>query len=371
MEYGLGCVLSPDDDRDYLAKDYITMGVRPNSYFPDKIAPILNQGSVCSCVPHTFATMKWYHERRERHSEYEYSTDYTYHDREDTDHQGHGMIMRQAAKNFVNNGTVLKSYLPSNTEYPNPNIKSIISTLEDLAIEYKSDKYIRSNTVSEICEATYQYGACAIAIPVKTSFMSFYNKYKDNCILPIPKEDEQLFGYHAICVIGYDEDGIWIQNSWGKLWGWNGIAKIPYDYPISESWTVIDYVKVWDIIKMTIDDKHLYVNGNISYMDVSPFIIAGRTFIPARYIAESLGAKVSWNHIKRTVTITFDDINISLTIDNKTAQVNGETVQLDTAPLICNNRTYVPLRFVAEQLGADVEYIDSEQKIIIRKERKA
>ena len=70
MEYerGFGAVLSPHDSRDYQAKDYITMGVRPLSYFPDFEIPVLDQGSVGSCVAHALATLKYCQEHRERKS---------------------------------------------------------------------------------------------------------------------------------------------------------------------------------------------------------------------------------------------------------------------------------------------------------------
>ncbi|MDD3427568.1 MAG: copper amine oxidase N-terminal domain-containing protein, partial [Caldisericia bacterium] len=55
-----------------------------------------------------------------------------------------------------------------------------------------------------------------------------------------------------------------------------------------------------------------------------------------------------------------------LTINNKTADVNGRKVQLDVAPIIVKGRTFVPVRFVSENLGASVEWIAEEEKIIVK-----
>lgn len=371
-EFALGCIPSPEDERDYLAKDYITMGVRPMTYFPDKIAPILSQGFVGSCVSHTLATVKWYQERRERLSEQEYSTDFTYHNRRSTDHQEKGLIVREGLKNFVEDGTVLKKYLPTNTEYPDATTKTIVVALKGLAKEYKSDKYVRTYDPMELCDSIYQYGAALIAIKDYISFQGFVLRHEDDCMLPMPNtQTEPFLGYHAVTAIGYDTDGLWIQNSHGNLWGWNGIAKIPWDYPITEMWTIVDHKKNWDILSMTVDSKDLYVNGKLSFMDVPPIIVENRTFTPARYVAENLGAKVIWGSKKRTVTIEHpDNISIVMTIGSKTAIVNGTPVNMDVAPFIHNNRTYTPARFVAEYLRADVEYLDKERKVVIRKERK-
>lgn len=70
-----------------------------------------------------------------------------------------------------------------------------------------------------------------------------------------------------------------------------------------------------------------------------------------------MGSKVDWNGDDKTVTITDEGNNVIIAIDSTEAQINGESVTLDVSPKIINSRTYVPLRFVAEALNADVQYI--------------
>ena len=89
--------------------------------------------------------------------------------------------------------------------------------------------------------------------------------------------------------------------------------------------------------------------------------------LPIRFIAEALGAKVKWNESQRSVIIEKDDIKIVIYIDSDKAIVNNKTVTLDSPAFIENDRTYLPLRFVSENLGADVEWIEKTQEVIITK----
>lgn len=293
-QHTFGCVLSPDDERDYQTKDYVTMGVRPRTWMPKKLAPVLNQGQVGSCVAHTLATMKWYHEYRERKSEENYSTDFIYHNRRADDYQGYGMMVREAVRNLTEDGVVKHHLLPTNTEYPSQVCKDFILALLPEATEFKGKSYVRARTKDEICEAIYQHGAVCVAIKVMASFNSFYFRDDDTMTLPLPLPDEHFYGYHAITAIGYTEQGIVIQNSWGEHWGNKGLAILPWDYEINEAWFVIDEVKLWNMLEFKIGEKEYKKNGELITADVAPFIEDDRTFVPLRIVAEALGADVEW-----------------------------------------------------------------------------
>lgn len=297
-----GVVPSPLDERDYKAREHIAMGVRPQAYYPKVIAPILNQGQIGSCVAHAMSTMKWYQEYEERKGSFELSTDFFFHNRKPTDWQGDGMIPREACANLVEDGGVLRHKLPTNTKYPNSDIKAIVDELKG-ATDFHGEKYVRCKTKDEICEAIYQYKAVIVVIPVYSSFNAFRNRTSDNNTLPIPTEKENFFGYHAICGIGYDEEGILVQNSWGTNWGQYGTAKIPYDYPISECWGVIDRMKNWDIIELGVGSTKATVNGVEKTLDAPATIMNSRTMVPLRFISEALGCDVEWLEKERKVVI--------------------------------------------------------------------
>lgn len=118
---------------------------------------------------------------------------------------------------------------------------------------------------------------------------------------------------------------------------------------------------------LTIGEKAAKVFGKTKSNDVAPVIKNSRTMLPARFVAENLGAKVEWNEEKGLVTVTGNDVTILLTIGSDKATVNGKEVSLDSPAFIENDRTYTPVRFIAEALGAKVEWLEKEQKVIITK----
>ena len=100
------------------------------------------------------------------------------------------------------------------------------------------------------------------------------------------------------------------------------------------------------------------VNGTeISFPDAKPFIDSnGRTQVPVRFVAEALGATVGWDPVAKRVDIGRGGISISMTIGVKEIVVLNVKKPMDTAPIILESRTFVPLRFVSEGFGSKVEW---------------
>lgn len=125
-------------------------------------------------------------------------------------------------------------------------------------------------------------------------------------------------------------------------------------------------------IILTIGEKTAKAFGEAKTNDVAPKIVNDRTMLPARFVAESLGAKVDWDEDKQLVTIVGineknEEVTILITIDSDIALVNGEEVKLDSPAFIENDRTYTPLRFISENLGAKVDWNEEQQKVTITK----
>ncbi|MCL2388617.1 MAG: copper amine oxidase N-terminal domain-containing protein [Defluviitaleaceae bacterium] len=101
-------------------------------------------------------------------------------------------------------------------------------------------------------------------------------------------------------------------------------------------------------------------NGSLVFGDAAPFIDAdtNRTMVPIRAIAEGLGAAVSWNDITRTVTIELEDNFVNITIGTPLPDGMGTAV-------IVHDRTFVPVRYVSEILGADVRWDDVSRAVYI------
>lgn len=116
---------------------------------------------------------------------------------------------------------------------------------------------------------------------------------------------------------------------------------------------------------LTIGSKVVLVDGKAIVNDVAPVIKDSRTFLPIRIVAEELGADVAWNEAEQSVTIGKGDTEIVIYIGQPFATVNGEPVALDAPAFIENDRTYLPVRFVAENLGADVVWDATAQTVTI------
>lgn len=104
------------------------------------------------------------------------------------------------------------------------------------------------------------------------------------------------------------------------------------------------------------NDITVKINGEPLSFDVPPQLIKDRTMVPLRAIFEALGAQVDWNGATRTVTATRGDTVVVSTIGSRAMYINGTARTMDVEPVIVNDRTLVPARFVAEAFDCDVEW---------------
>lgn len=103
-------------------------------------------------------------------------------------------------------------------------------------------------------------------------------------------------------------------------------------------------------IKIEIDNKRIYP-------DSSPMIVEERTLVPIRAVAEEMGYRVSWDGVNQIVTMTDGYTTLEFQINNYIALKNGyKEISLDVPPVIFDDRTYLPLRAVAEAMDADVNW---------------
>lgn len=112
----------------------------------------------------------------------------------------------------------------------------------------------------------------------------------------------------------------------------------------------------------TSKDIRIEINGQIVESDVAPFIENDRTLVPVRIISESLGYKVDWNSQDKIVTVS-DKIQVQIgsnLIENKE---DGSQIQIEAPAQIKDDRTFVPIRAIAEILGRQVDW-DSDNRIV-------
>ncbi len=109
------------------------------------------------------------------------------------------------------------------------------------------------------------------------------------------------------------------------------------------------------------------VDGNeIVFPDAQPYIDAReRTLVPIRFVSEAMGAEVSWDNDTRTVGIVKDRDEVSYTIGEFRAYLNGQLMSFDSYGIIKEDRTMVPLRFISELLACRVEWDESTETVAI------
>lgn len=127
-------------------------------------------------------------------------------------------------------------------------------------------------------------------------------------------------------------------------------------------------------LSFQIGNPRFSVNGLQVVIDAGrentvPVIIDDRTFLPIRAIAEALGGKADFSNMgdQKIVNIKYGNNSISFVIGVQVAFKNREALSMDAAPVILNDRTYVPVRFIAENMGFEVEWDEVTQTVTITK----
>lgn len=115
-------------------------------------------------------------------------------------------------------------------------------------------------------------------------------------------------------------------------------------------------------IKLQIGSRIVNVDNEAVIYDAAPVIRNDRTLVPIRIITEALGGKVDWNGATKEVTLSINDKEIKMTI-GKTLEKYG------VAPVIIDGRTFVPVRFVADELGAEVAWDEAPKTVTIKTAR--
>ena len=131
-------------------------------------------------------------------------------------------------------------------------------------------------------------------------------------------------------------------------------------FTIENNGTLKDFVAENTIVKLTIGSKQAYINNVAHTLDAAPINRNNRTMLPVRFLANAFGVDndgIKWDGETRTATLTNSEVTIVVTIDAPYMTVNGEKVELDAPAIIENNRTYLPVRAIANALGVSNDNI--------------
>ena len=101
------------------------------------------------------------------------------------------------------------------------------------------------------------------------------------------------------------------------------------------------------------------IGGEYVKFEKNPVLIDGTTYLPVRFFCESLSADVEWEDSTKTVTVSTDEDIIKFRIGSKLANVNGDSVKTGGSAILIDDRTYLPFRFIAETMGGTVSWEDN------------
>jgi len=148
------------------------------------------------------------------------------------------------------------------------------------------------------------------------------------------------------------------------LWGWGD----GYTGDGTEWWRTVPVLIKSDAAQPseTFDTIKVDVNGQALAFEQFPVLMNDTTLVPMRTIFETLGARISWDAASAAVTALKDGLELRIAIGADAAEVNGQSVKLDHPAVLLNGTTLVPVRFIAESLGARVGWDDTTKTVSIQ-----
>lgn len=149
-----------------------------------------------------------------------------------------------------------------------------------------------------------------------------------------------------------------------------------FDTPFMDRVSAEDRAKVeasveayWEAYRAEKERITVSVDGTLLILDTEVQVQSERTLIPIRAVAEALGADVEWVQETNEIIITRAGSTVTMTLDDPTADVDGEMVEMDVAPFAENERTYIPVRYVAEFFGQQVEWNETAHRVEITEDK--
>lgn len=140
-------------------------------------------------------------------------------------------------------------------------------------------------------------------------------------------------------------------------------------YRVRSSSTMIASSQQRNFIILTIDRPNMIVNGVSEEIDPGrgtvPVITSGRTMVPIRAIVEAMGGSVAWDGSDNRITLNARGNQVEMWLNRNELRVNGRMERMDVAPVSIDGRTFVPLRFSADNLDATAEWINSTREVVI------
>jgi len=216
------------DDRDHMAEQiYVAMGVSEGAYpstldLRSNMPPIRSQGSRPTCAAFSATAIKEWQEKTDSGFSGYMSPEFIYFHRSNKPDEG--MYSRNVMDILLKKGCCQEISLTYATKEPTEIPPEVLTS----AANYKIKEYARIETTEGLKTALYQNGPCYISFPMYDGNPEFWRK---------KSEDSKSRGGHAVVVVGYNDKGFILRNSWGTYFGDRGYVLYPYE----------DWGSHWDI----------------------------------------------------------------------------------------------------------------------------
>lgn len=244
-----GVVESSYDARDYK--------IKADSEFPETFelpykVSVKNQGSKPTCVAHALSSLVEYHNLIETGKYRKFSTEFIYGTRNIGYYTGDGMVIRDALKTIQKYGDCYYADCPGNHDTADAmnNVNEKMEEYRDLAYPHRIGSYYRVKTPEEIKTALMNHGPVVISMTCKD------NAYIADDIYCYPQGAENS-GRHCVLIVGWNENGWIIQNSWGALYAGDGYFTLPFDFKINEAWGTTDQKDDCSLLKRKTRNKFM------------------------------------------------------------------------------------------------------------------
>lgn len=238
--------------------------------------------------------------------------------------------------------------------------------LDEIAATFKMSDYKALSNFEEVKQAIKNGNVVLGAVRTGKNFGNSYKGIE-------PVYPKGTTNWHAVCFFDVVEiDGkeyLAAINSHGVECGDKGKVYIPKGRLMRELYAVelndTNIKPKASVIEFIVGSKQFNVDGGIKDFEVSPYINGDRVFLPVRFVAENLGAEVEWDAENGVATIKSEEATIKLTVNSKVIEIDRKQQKMDVAPEIINNRMMLPIRHIAEALNCNVEWIADENKAVI------
>ena len=339
-----------------------------------KMEIILDQiGS--SCCGHAFAMAKSISEYQRTHKWIKYCPYWIYGTRFEGEYDGPGMYLRQGAKVLYKKGAVLSRDF------------GVIEEMPELARDVETFNLLNSNLVEKakdsciegyaVLRATYHSAPIKTALkagmPVVVSIDSWGGMGGVDGVVKKSHNPSGPSGRHAVVIVGWTtirDSSYWIIiNSWGTDTGYKGLLFFEIGRKLNDVISISDTItpikKKCKKIEFVLGESTFMADDETKTFEAAPYVKHKRTYLPVRFVAENLGASVEWDAKSGVATIRSEEAIIEISNRSKIMTINGVEAHMDVVPEIVNGRMMAPIRFIAEALNCSVDWIENENKAII------